>query len=210
MNRLNLSTSNSDRTGERSITRSIRVFAWIIIGLVTIDVLISIVFAYPNDPKVINPSQLQLYFDYGRSEEAKLARITRTDPSQTAPITLTGWYDPLRVQEFPSEGQKQIVTIYGMSHAVRLANALARTSDRFAPRIVGAPGAPANWSYGAYLRDRGGGKSWAVVLSLMSNNLAMTTTMSPMTWSTDSAMPYTSDRFYVDKDQIRVIHQRLR
>ena len=206
MNRLNLFTSNSDRTDEHPIATAIYVFAWIVIGLVTIDVLINTVFAYPNDPKVINPSWLRMYFDYGRSMEAKLRRVTRIDPSQTAPITLAGWYDPLRVEEFPSAEHKPIVTVYGMSHAVRLARALGRTSDRFSPRIVGAPGAPINWSYGAYLRDRGGGKSWAVVLSLMSGNLPMVDTLSAMTWSTDFAMPYTSDRFYVDEDRLRVVH----
>jgi hypothetical protein len=206
MNRLNLFTSNSDWTDERPIASAIHVFAWIVIGLVTIDVLINGVFAYPNDPKVINPSQLRMYFDYGRSMEAKLRRITRIEPSQTAPITLAGWYNPLRVEELPSAEHKQIVTFYGMSHAVRLALALGRTSDRFSPRIVGAPGAPANWSYGAYLRDRGGGKSRAVVLALMSNNLPMITTLSAMTWSNDFAMPYTSDRFFVDEDRLRVVH----
>jgi hypothetical protein len=169
-------------------------------------VLINTVFAYPNDPKAMNPSWLRMYFDYGRSMEAKLRRVTRIDPSQTAPITLAGWYDPLRVEEFPSAEHKPIVTVYGMSHAVRLAVALGRTSDRFSPRIVGAPGAPINWSYGAYLRDRGGGKSRAVVLSLMSGNLPMINTLSAMTWSTDFAMPYTSDRFYVDEDRLRVVH----
>jgi hypothetical protein len=206
MNRLNLFTSNSERTNEHPIAGAIHVFVWIVIGLVTIDVLINTVFAYPSDPKIMNPSQLRMYFDYGRSMEAKLRRITRIEPSQTAPITLAGWYDPLRVEEFPSAEHKQIVTFYGMSHAVRLGLALGRTSDRFSPRIVGAPGAPTNWSYGAYLRDRGGGKSRAVVLSVMSNNLPMITTLSAMTWSTDFAMPYTSDRFFVDEGRLQVVH----
>jgi hypothetical protein len=79
---------------------------------------------------------------------------------------------------------------------------LARTSNRFSPRTIGAPGATTNWSYGAYLRDRDSGKSRAVVLSLMSVTLAMITTMSPMTWSIDFPMPYTSDRFYVENGRL--------
>ena len=80
-----------------------------------------------------------------------------------------------------------------MSRAMRLGLALRRVSDQFIPQLVGAP--PANWSYGANLRDRGGGKSRAVALSFVSTTLAMTTTLSAMTWSYDLPMLYTSDRF---------------
>jgi hypothetical protein len=179
---------------------------WIIIGLVTIDVMINFVFGYPADPKITNPSELRAYFDYGRSVQGKLRRMTRADKIQTAPITLAGWYDPLQVEEKSTAPQNPVVTFYGMSHAVRLALALGRISDRYTPRIVGAPGATANWAYGAYLRDRGGRKSRAVVLAFMTANLPMITTMSPMTWNIDAPMPYTADRFYVENAQLRVIH----
>jgi hypothetical protein len=204
MNPLNLFTSNSDAPNGRSLADSIHVLAWVVISLVMIDVFINTVFAFPSDPKITNPSRLRLYFDYGRSTEGKLARMTRDDPSQTAPITLSGWYEPLQVIEAPTAPEKPIVTIYGMSHAVRLAEALTRTSDRFSSRSVGAPGATTNWSYGAYLRDRGGGKSRAVVLALMSVSLPVITAMSPLTYNYDFAEPYTSDRFYLDGGQLRV------
>jgi hypothetical protein len=179
---------------------------WIIISLAVLDVLINIAFAFPDDPKRTNFSHLQLYFEYGRSTEGKLAEMTREDQSRTAPITLAGWYDPLVVDEPPPTLQKPIVTFYGMSHAVRLAHALARTSDQFSSRVVGAPGATTNWSYGAYLRDRGGGKSRVAVLALMSVSLPMITAMSPLTYNYDFAEPYTSDRFYLDKDHLQIVH----
>jgi hypothetical protein len=119
---------------------------------------------------------------------------------------LPGWYDSLNITEYPEKPQERIVTIYGMSHAVRLGHALARVSDRWTPRIVGAPGAPTNWSFGAYLRDRGGHKSRAVVLAVMSYSLPMITTLSAATWSFDLPMPYTLDRFYLEGDQLRVLH----
>src|SRR5262245_36525152 len=115
--------------------------------------------------------------------EGKLARMTRPDRSETAPITLAGWYEPLRVEQPKGEAPEYTFTFYGMSHAVQRAFALGRTSNRFFPRIVGGPGATANWAYGAYLRDRGGRRSRAVVLGLMSANLPMITTMSPITWT---------------------------
>jgi len=183
-----------------------RMAAWIAIGLLTIDVTINLVFSYPLDPKITSPSQLRAYFEYGRSVEAKLRRMTRQDRFQTAPITLAGWYEPLEVVEKPASSDNPIVTFYGMSHAVRLAEAVRRVSNQFNVRIVAAPGATANWAYGAYLRDRGGGKSRAAVLAFMAANLPMIGTMSPMTWNIDAPIPYTADRFYVENANLRVIH----
>jgi hypothetical protein len=206
MNPPDSSISSSKGRTLRRVGAAAYVAVWVLIGLVAIDVSINLLLAYPSDPKVTNPSRLRLYFEYGRSTEGQLSRMTRADRSQTAPITLSGWYDPLEVSEFPPKLQNSIVTIYGMSHAVRLGLALGRTSDRFTPRIVGAPGAPSNWSYGAYLRDRGGGKSRAVVLAFMSHSLPMITSLSAMTWSFDLPMPYTEDRFYLEDNQLKIVH----
>jgi hypothetical protein len=206
MNLPNSFISNSNPTTLHRIAPAIHVAVWVLIGLITIDILIDFLLAYPADPKVTNPPFLRAYFEYGRSIEGQLSRMSRIDRSQTAPITLSGWYDPLAVQEFPSEPQKPIVSFYGMSHAVRLGLALGRISDRFTPRIIGAPGATSNWAYGAYLRDRGGGKSRSVVLAFMSQNFPMITTLSAMTWAMDMPMPYTADRFYLKNNQLQVIH----
>src|ERR1039458_2946758 len=196
---------SSDRTRPARVSTALFLGAWVVIGLVVIDTFINVVFSYPSDPKVLNPSQLQSYFDYGRSQEGKLRRMTRPDKTQTAPITLAGWYDPLEIVEPATNSNSKIVTFYGMSHAVNLAHALARVSDRYVPRIVGGPGATANWAYGAYIRDHGGGTSRAVVLAVMSGNLAMINTMSAMTWNTDFAMPYTADRFLLDAGELKVV-----
>jgi hypothetical protein len=204
MSRLSSFIFSSDNA--RRIQVALRLGVWIAIGLTAFDVLINVVFAYPSDPRNTNPSRFQIYFEYGRSTDAQLARMTRHDRSQTAPITLAGWYNPITVEEKSETTQNPIVTFYGMSHAVQLAHALARVSNAYTPRVVGAPGATANWAYGAYLRDRGGAKSRAVVLALMSANLPMITTMSPMTWNIGFPMPYTEDRFFIDNGKLLVVH----
>jgi hypothetical protein len=185
------------------ITDGSQVALWVLASLALIDVLINFVFGYPADPSVTTPSKLQEYFEYGRSVEGKLARMTRPEKTKTAPITLAGWYEPLRAEVAGTGIDKPIVTFYGMSHAVQLAHALQRTSDKLIARAVGAPGATANWAYGAFLRDRVTKRSRVVVLALMSANLPMITTVSPMTWNIDSPMPYTADRFYIDGDGLR-------
>lgn len=202
---LRSSSTSSSEIGVM-IRRSVLLLAWIIASLIGIDLAINIVFRYPADPMNIAPSKFQLYFEYGRSSEAKLDRMMGTGRNNSAPISLAGWYDPLEVQDNPKRQNVGIVTFYGMSHSVRLANALNRTSDRFVARSVAAPGATPNWAYGAFLRDRGGGKSKAVVLSLMSANLPMINTVSPFTWNVSFPMPYTADRFYLNNHTLSVVH----
>ena len=91
-----------------------QVVFWLIAGLIAIDVAISIIFRYPDDPKAGDPGQLKKYFEYGRSSESKLRRITRADPSQTAPITLAGWYEPLKAVTLTPEPRAATVSFYGM------------------------------------------------------------------------------------------------
>lgn len=203
MNQRSSSTSSSEAHAQPR--RAGVIVAWVALWLVVADIAVGTLFAYPADPKAAEAGKLQLYFDYGRSMEGKLARITRADPAQTAPITLAGWYRPLKAVDHGTAAKSGTVTIYGMSHAVRLAEALERTSPKYEARSIGAPGATANWAYGAFRRDRERGKSKAVVLAIMSTTVPMITTMSPMTWNTSFAMPYTADRFYARGQGLAVV-----
>jgi hypothetical protein len=74
------------------------------------------------------------------------------------------------------------------------------------PREWKAASATGNWAYDAYLRDRGGKKSYTAVLAFMSANLAMIKTSSPMTWDIGLPMPHTADSFDFDGNQLHVIH----
>jgi hypothetical protein len=183
-----------------------RLLLWTVIWLLAIDLFIGAVFPYPDDPRNVTPSRIALYFDYGRSIEGRLRRSTRAEPDKTAPITLAGWYKPMKVVDFPAKPGSVKVSFYGMSHCVRLAEALQRTSSRYSARSIGAPGATTNWAYGAFRRDKDRAGSKAAVLAIMSSTLPMITTQSPMTWNTSFAMPYTADRFVVRQDgELRVV-----
>jgi len=210
------SINNPDSNIVQRVRTPFRVAFFTAISLAAIDVLINLLFAYPSDPKVTNPSSLRLYFEYGRSAEGQLRRMTRPDRSQTAQITLPGWYNPPESACWncpdasgvkpASNSQNSVVTFYGMSHTLRLGYALGRVSDRFTTRIFSAPGATSNWSYGVFLRDRGGGKSHAVVLGFSSRTIPWITSMSPMTFVYDHPIPYTADRFYLEGGRLRAIH----
>ena len=197
-----LSTSSSDlaATVSSGVRRGWLVFVWSLAWLAAIDLAAGWAFAYPEDPKEVAPGALSLYFDYGRSMEGRLRRATRADAERSAPITLAGWYDPLEAEERPGEADGIGVTIYGMSHAVRLADALHEVAPRYRVRSVGAPGATTNWSYGAFLRDPDRSGSKVAVLAIMSSTLPMILSPTPMNWNTSFAMPYTADRFQIDSD----------
>jgi hypothetical protein len=64
---------------------------WIISYLILIDVAVYIIFKYPPDPKNTSPSALQLFFEYGRSVEGKLSRMTRLSDEESASIINSGW-----------------------------------------------------------------------------------------------------------------------
>ena len=182
-----------------------RTLLFVLLWLVAIDVGANLAFAYPTDVRDVNPGRLQLFFDYGRSMEGRLRRMTKVDPAQTAPITLAGWYRPLHAVERPAKPGGAEVTIYGMSHAVRLAEALQRVSPRYRVRSVGAPGATTNWSFGAFRRDQDRGKSRAVVLAIMSSTLPNITSMTPMTWNISFPLPYTQDRYVLNGGRLGVV-----
>lgn len=202
----NSSISSSEVAPPQQRRRGLLLAGWTILFLVLLDIAVNLAFAYPDDPKNVNPGRTRLYFDYGRSMEGRLRRETRVDPAATAPITLAGWYDPLVAASRPAKPSGRMITIYGNSNSVRLADALQRSSRMFSARSVAGPGAPANWAYGAFLRDKDKTKGQAVVLTIMPSNLAMIRTMSAMTWNQSFAMPYTSDVFSVRNGKL--IRQR--
>src|SRR5690348_7726001 len=116
--------SLSSIDSSRQYRSTLRSGIWFVISLVAIDLTINVLFAYPKDPAT-PPSHFKAYFEYGRSTEGQLRRMTRPLRAQTAPITLAGWYEPLQVKEYASTSlHTETVTIYGASHAVNLARAL--------------------------------------------------------------------------------------
>ena len=196
------STSSSDTAAGSSSAGRLKwlVFLWVLVWLAVIDLAVGWAFAYPDDPRDTAPGALSLYFDYGRSSEGRLRRATRADPERSAPITLAGWYDPIEAKERPGDAGGTAIAVYGMSHAVRLADALHDVAPHYRVRSVGAPGATANWSYGAFLRDRDRSESKVAVLAIMSSTLPMILSATPMNWNTSFAIPYSADRFFVGQD----------
>ncbi|TFG93038.1 MAG: hypothetical protein E4H15_02275 [Syntrophobacterales bacterium] len=178
-------------------TKLSTVLAWVIGYLLLMDVGINIILPYPKDPRNISPSELAQFFEYGRSVEGKLARMTRKTDNESAPILSTGWLEAPRVRTVTKgagEASRPKVTVYGMSHSVQLADDMARLDSSVMIRSFGAPGAVPSWSYSAYLSDRQQYHSDVVVLAVMTIGIPFICTTAGTTNHFDSVWPYTYPR----------------
>lgn len=175
---------------------------WIAAYLLIVDIGIKIILPYPKDPRNVSPSTLSQFFEYGRSVEGKLTRMTRKSDDRSAPILLTGWLQEPRIKYFSdvqAKANKPIITVYGMSHSVQLAEDMAKVDSSFVVRSFGAPGAVPTWSYAAFLLDKEQLYSDVVVLAIMTRGVPLIATTSGSTNHFDSVWPYTYPRFFCEK-----------
>ncbi|NEO87636.1 MAG: hypothetical protein F6J87_25750 [Spirulina sp. SIO3F2] len=188
-----------------------QIWGWAVLALVGIDVGINSLFAYPRDVKT-PPSNLELYFDYGRSTEAKLQRMFGPTPETSAPITGAGWLDQTQFDREPNQvesGKELMVATYGMSFSQLLGFAIARTQDQVTVRNIRAPLAPPNWSYAAFTMDLGNHQADGAVLTIMSQNLPMLNTMTGSTVAFDTPYPYTHPHYELAGEDLDTIAPSL-
>lgn len=189
--------------------KAIKTALWVIFYLVTIDLLVNILFQYPEDPKNTDPSFLQSYFDYGRSVEGKLQGMTRPTAEESAPRVSGGWLKSDKYLTLPSKTENEnqlLVALYGMSHTQELWRAISKTDKRFLIRGFMAAGATPNWSYAAYEFDRGRHKADIVVLGILTDSVPPITSTTGMTAFFDSSFPYTFPRYVVTDRKLKVAH----
>jgi hypothetical protein len=198
----------SANRSSRGLARFRRPGVFIALYLLLLDVGANLFFPYPTDPRETSPSKGAQYFEYGRSIEGKLARMTRETPSQSAPIVSSGWLSDVGsadAQKSRRDPNRPTVTFYGMSHAQLLAEDVARQDDSLAVRVVAAPLAVATWSFAAYSRDRERVHSDAVVLAVMTNTISLLSATSGGTMYFDGAYPYTWPRYFLENGALRSI-----
>ena len=183
-------------------------FLWICTYLVIIDIAINIIFSYPKDPRNINPSAIRQFFEYGRSIEGKLARMTRKEIDESAPIVSSGWLveAPKRlVSNNLNSENRPVITVYGMSHAGMLAEDMAKIDNSLIIRFKGAAGAVPTWSYAAYLYDIDQYDSDVVILGIMTRGVPLICTTSGATNHFDAVYPYTYPRFFLSDGTLEYV-----
>lgn len=188
--------------------RYLAAILWILFYLVSIDFTINFFFSYPKDPRNITPSIIQQHFEYGRSTEGKLARMTRSTNEDSAPIVSSGWLESKK-DYFVSKNQihisKPVVTIYGMSHAALLANDLAKCDNSISVRFIGAPGAVPSFAFTGYTIDRERFRSDVVVLVIMTEGVPALSTTSGATMFFERSYPFTYPRYFIRNGKLENI-----
>jgi hypothetical protein len=188
--------------------RIIQVPLWIIFYLGIMDVGANIVFRLPADPENTPPSFLQGYFEYGRSIEGKFDRMASPPNNHSAPILGYGWLNDAKYEALPKQGDKgeTLVAVYGMSHAKQLGEAIAKIDKKYVIRNITGPGVPPGWSFAAYRRDRNRHEAKAVILGIMTDNVAFLSATSGATSYFDMGHPYTFPRYSLENGSMKEIY----
>jgi hypothetical protein len=183
----------------------ILILFWIVSYLGGIDIAINYFAQFPEDPQTNPPSFLQSYFEYGRSVEGKLDRMTKHEEGKSAGILGYGWLEDRGYERLPKKagGNQTLVAVYGMSHAKLLAEALTKVDNTYVIREITAPGAPANWSFAAYEKDRGHHEAKVVILGIMTDNVPYLSSTAGTTSYFDMSHPYTFPRCSFEGGQLK-------
>jgi hypothetical protein len=181
--------------------RVLIVLLWTIAGLVVIDVAVGLAFRLPADARS-EGSSLQNYFNYGRSIEGKLRYLVGRTPEEDAPIVKSGWLlqDCYVERSFPTGNLG--FDIYGMSFSGLIADQMTRLDPDLASRQFGGPAAPPNHSYACFLRRFEAKRDLAPVqiLGVLASSVRRMETISGLTTSFESPMPFSYPRYSLSRD----------
>lgn len=182
----------------------ITALAFVVAYLVVLDVSINVMFNYPRDPQAI-ASGLQRYFEFGRSVEGKLERMTGREDAESAQTIPRGWVESEVYRNLVSQKQNDndvLVAAYGMSHTGLLVDAIDELDDRFLIRAITAPGAPPNWSFAAFGADRQRRKADVAILGVMTDGVPGLSSTSGSTLNFDQPYAYSYPRFRIVDDEL--------
>ncbi|MBI5168998.1 MAG: hypothetical protein HZA61_05895 [Candidatus Eisenbacteria bacterium] len=175
---------------------------WTLVALVVLDQALDRAFPLPADPRV-PPSQVASYLDGGRSVEAKLRRMFSTHDTLAAPVTLSGWVDPVRwPADRPLESGRRFVTVFGPSFALAVGDTLESLHPHWQFRARGGPAAPVSHVYALWRVDRSRVHSDVAVLGILASSLRGVDAASGATWMFESPYPYTYPRWRVEGDSV--------
>ncbi len=190
------------------VPQYLSITVWMLIYIIVIDVAVNILFHYPINPHT-KPGRLQDYFEYGRSVEGKLLKMTRPSAGESGPRVMGGWLKSAKYKSLLKEASNKgeiLIALYGMSHTEELWKAISKTDKRYLIRGFMAAGATPNWSYAAYEFDKGRHKAAVVILGILTNGVALVTSTTGMTAHFDMSYPYTFPRYTVKNEDLVVEH----
>jgi len=221
MRQPNLFTSNSEASMPNTFAKAlhskkIRDFATAGLGFVltlaALDVAINLLFPYPTDPLNTSPGAMSLYFDYGRSIEGKVTRQLGPTDETSAPIARPGWLDSHLGEGQavkPAPGKNLLVTIYGMSFAAHVGEAMEKLDSQLTLRIIAGPSAPPNFSFAAYEADRSHHAADVVLLGILASSVKGMGAMTGMTWGAEVPAPYTFPKYRMEQGHLEAVQPQV-
>jgi len=153
-----------------------------------------------------SPGRLNLYFDYGRSTEAKILRQIGPTYEQSAPIAQAGWFESRRWEEQPvrpAAGAARLIAIYGMSFSNHVGEAMQDLDSSVTVRYIPGPGAPPNHSYTAFQRDRQNHEAEVVIFGILASSLVGLEANSSMNWGSEFPAPYTFPKYTLQDGELQ-------
>lgn len=197
----NLKQEQHPMSHSQQLLRMGKVGLWMGFWLIVMDLVINLLFPFPNRPNQ-NPSSVQRYFDYGRSIEGKLNRMIKTEANKSDSLLVAGWIDPESWRDQPEvvEGDDDLlVAVYGMSFSNQAGEALAEYDGKITLRQIAGPSAPPNHSFAAYQADQGGKNADVVMIGILASSLKRMRSLSGMNWTYENPSPYTYPYYQVDQ-----------
>lgn len=174
--------------------------------IILFEIIVNVLFPYPQDPQNTNPGTLPLYFDYGKSIEGKVRRQLGTSKENSAPIAQAGWLDPQNWQTLPSKPntkQDTLVAIYGMSFTNDVSKAMQQIEPRITMRRIDGPTAPPNHSFAAYSLDRENHDADVVIWGVLASSVQGMNAMTGMTWGAEVPAPFTFPKYYLEQGNLK-------
>ncbi len=180
---------------------------WIFLYLILMDLIVNVIFKFPDNPQIKAPTMMQEYFEYGRSIEGKFKKMAFAAKLQVNPTQGYGWLKGQQADSQPSKaGENQIlVAVYGMSHTKYLGDAIANINSKYSIRSVCAPGAPIDWGYEAYVLDKRKHSSEVIIWGIMTDTVPFIGATMGASIYFDLGHPYTFPRHYVENGEIKTL-----
>lgn len=188
------------------VRETLKVLLGFALATLLLDLAIGWIWRTPSDPHV-EPTQLQRYFEYGRSVEGKLRAQVGADDAHTVPIMGAAWIDTPRAfgPAAPSAPDKLLVAGYGQSFTQRVLRAAERQDRQIELRLLEGPATPLSHSFKQYQQDRKSHSATVVVIGVLASTLPQLVTMTTMTWAFESPAPFTYPRYSLVEGQLREI-----
>jgi hypothetical protein len=192
----------------RTTTRKLAVSLWIIVSLVVLDIAVGVISRMPADPRV-QPSALQLYFDYGRSIEGKLRTLIKPEDERSGPIVVAGWIDSSCRRNIPNVAGTLGISIFGNSFSGQLSDSLRKLDPAVSIEQYLGPGAPPSHSYACFVKENsfGGDRDDVQIMGITASSLPRMEQIWGVTTSFEYPQPFTFPRYRLGPDGNLIAHE---